>query len=160
MERMKGDEFSAALVRGSNTRKANYSTMFPKDFNAVVWKQIGLCEKHEIIARPERGSLLSRGAFPRMTMKYARTCYEEVRKDVIGSRNGSKVWAENTYGNVEGCVGFIQFHSDKSATMLSGTSLVVNHMYDTFLNISTKRRQWLINNVHTLVRLLPVCCTQ
>lgn len=57
--------------------------------------------------------------------------------------------------NAQSCMGFIQFFSDKNATTLSSTELVVYLANSILFNVSRRRRHSLIDSGHSLVRSLP-----
>lgn len=57
-------------------------------------------------------------------------------------------------------MGFVQILSDEIATSLKSTALVAYLVRVILLNVSVRRRHWLIDGGHTLVGFLPVCSTE
>lgn len=78
----------------------------------------------------------------------------------MGSCHIAKVWIKKSSGNVKPFVGFVQFISDKTATILKITVIVAYAVHALFLNVSARRRQFLTDNGRTLVGFLSVCCTR
>lgn len=49
-----------------------------------------------------------------MTMEYVRAKYEEVKKELLGSRDSGNVWTEHLDRIAESLVGFVQLFSCSS----------------------------------------------
>lgn len=94
-----------------------------------------------------------------MITEYTRTFYEEVKKEMMESREISNVWIENIDANVYSLVGFIQLFSETMSTTLNGTALVPESVHAIFVGLSSRRGKWLIANGHTLRISRPVWCT-
>lgn len=67
---------------------------------------------------------MSRATSPITTIEYIHTCYEEVKKTVIGSGSSAHVWITNCGRNVGLIGGFIQICTDRTGTTLKNTPLV------------------------------------
>lgn len=67
---------------------------------------------------------------------------------------------KNSDGIAKSSVGFVQLLSDKTTTTLKSTTLETHSVRAIHVNVSGRRRNWLIGNKHKPVRFLPVYCTQ
>lgn len=56
-------------------------------------------------------------------------------------------------------VGFVEIFSEKKVTALRSTVLATYRDHAIILDSLIRQRQWLINNGHTLVWFLSVCCS-
>lgn len=75
----------------------------------------------------------------------------------MGFQDSRDEWIEKDDGDMELFVWFTQLLFDKTATTLRSTVLVVSPVHSiTILNVSARRRLWLIGNGHILVGYLPV----
>lgn len=79
---------------------------------------------------------------------------------MTGFRGNGKLWIEDIDRNTKSFMGFALFFSEKTATTLKSTSLVVYLVHSFLENISTRTRKWLIDNEHGLVGFPPLSFTQ
>lgn len=108
---------------------------------------------------PEQKDALSRVISPSMTTYYFQKCHEDLRKKVMGSFDDRNVWSEKGYGNCKSFVGTVEIFSDKTATTLKNTALVVHQVHTILLNNFIRVRQRLMDILLTLVGFLRVYCS-
>lgn len=96
-------------MRGVNLNKNGRCTLQVKDVTEVLQKHIEICEKDNITFCLDPRHALSKAASPILTTDNIRTSCEKVKKKVSMFRNIVNVRIENSDGNVESFVGFIQF---------------------------------------------------
>lgn len=94
-----------------------------------------------------------------MTTDYIRSCYEKVKKKVIGSLNKKYVGIEKGDANVESFVGFLQLFSNKTTAALTNTALVAHAVHVIPMSVLARIRQHLNDHIYTRVVFLPVCST-
>lgn len=71
-----------------------------------------------------------------------------------------KEWVENGDGNEDSYVRFVQVFSEKKATALKRTALVVCPVHIILLIFQARRRKWLIGKGYVPVGFLPVFCAR
>lgn len=81
-------------------------------------------------------------------------------KRVMGSRGSGYVWIENTDRTAKSFHGSVQLFLDRTATTLKRTVLVAYTVQAISLNVTAGIKQWLVDNLHTLVGFPSVCRIQ
>lgn len=94
-----------------------------------------------------------------MTTNYIWKCYEEVKKEMMGSLDNCNTRTENFDDNRGSLVGFFQLLSDRTGTMLNNTALASLSVHAIFLNVLVRPIQRLIGNVNTILLFLAVFCS-
>lgn len=89
-----------------------------------------------------------------------RSYYENVKNEVMGSRDNGTVWIENSDRNERSVVGFVQLFCDGTVTKLNSSVLVPYPVHSILINTSARRRKMWIGNGHTLARFLLAGFTQ
>lgn len=102
-------------------------------------KKAGCCKNDDLMVRLECSKDLSRAASPSPTTEKIRTCYEEMRIEVMPPRHSHKVEIDNCERNVKSLIGFMRLFYDKSATMLNCTALKAYPVHAVHLNLSAKK---------------------
>lgn len=157
-ELLNDDEFCGILVWRGIARKVGYVTLYLKDVIELLWAPVDFLGKDEIIFCHEHENELIIAQFRGMAFECIRKCYKEAKTENIGSLDSKKVWKEKSDGAAKSFAGFAQLFSNKTMTMLR---LGVSSVFCTcFLpNCVSRNRVMVYRNGHTLVVLLPVCCT-
>lgn len=96
--------------------------------------------KRDILFRPEQGSTWWSAGSLIITTVWNRTCYEQARKEVMGSRDSGDVWITNSNWNAESFFRFIPLFSEKTATTIMSTALIAHFMHAILRNMSPERR--------------------
>lgn len=90
-ESMRADGFKSIVVRGSSEETDGHGTLYVKDVTKVLRHQVEACRREDITFRPKSEDGTSRVVPPCMRTEYIRNCYDEVKKEVMGSTESGAV---------------------------------------------------------------------
>lgn len=82
---------------------------------------------------------LSRAIFTSIYMELIRKCYEEVRKELVGTWDRGYLSIEISDWKAGSFQGFASFCSNKKSTRLSTMTLVAHPIHFIFLNTSARK---------------------
>lgn len=103
----------------------------------VFRKQVAFCGKNDTMLSLEQENVLSTAAFPCRTTEYILPRYQEVKKEVVRSRDSGYMEIQNSVANMESFVGFIKLLSDVNATTPKSTALLTHPVCAILLRLST-----------------------
>lgn len=93
---MKKHRFSRVLMKSGIVKKDGCSELYVndgcsklyvKDVTEVLQKPVEICARDDFMFHPERENALSRAAYQGVSTLYIWTCNDEVKKDMIESRD-------------------------------------------------------------------------
>lgn len=129
-----------------------------KNVCEVLLMQVQFCGMENSMFHPERKKRLSEVISASMTTFFFHRCYEEMKREVMESFDRRVLWTEMGDKKRASFVVFVRIPRDKTVTTLTGTASGAYPVHDILLNVSPTKGKWLINNEHTPVGFLPVCC--
>lgn len=95
-----------------------------------------------------------------ITKIFFNRCYEELKKTVMRSFGRRVKRDVNENGIRQKFIGFVLMLLDKILTTLNSTGLVAFSIRTILLNVSLRKRQWMIENARKLVKISLLRCSE
>lgn len=114
------------------------------------------CREEHIKFSAERKDRISVVISANITTTFFNKSCRRVRKTVTELFCSRLVWDQREKENRESFMRFIQIFSSETVATLQGSTLTTYPSYDFILYISLRKRQWIIDNGHTIVGFLPL----